>query len=80
MIADPATPQYVVAKCIGTLATMLRRRDKRLAEKAAAAATRKAAKPVPHHNVLPSNGREPKDWKPSGPVKSFKIPAGINRG
>jgi hypothetical protein len=42
IIDDPATPIYVQSKCIGTLATLLRRRDKRQALKAQAAAARRA--------------------------------------
>lgn len=44
MIEDPATPAYVQHRCMATLATMLRRRDKRLEAKAAAAAARRAEK------------------------------------
>jgi hypothetical protein len=39
---DPEVPLYVQHRCAATLATMLRRRDKRLAEKAKAAAARRA--------------------------------------
>jgi hypothetical protein len=52
MIDNPLTPQYVVAKSIGTLATLLRRRDKRLQVRAAAAAERRAE-------------RQAQEWKPS---------------
>jgi hypothetical protein len=76
---DPDVPAYVRHRCKATLATMLRVRNKRLEAKAAAARARKAAKPAPIFNVLPSNGREPPaDWKPAQ-VQPFVIPAGINR-
>ena len=43
-------------------------------------ADRKAARPTPYINVLPSNGREPpSDWRPAQ-VTPFVIPKGINRG
>jgi hypothetical protein len=58
MLDDPATPAYVRSKCIGTLATLLKRRDKRQASKSAAAASRRAQRDMPtYHNVLPDNGR-----------------------
>jgi hypothetical protein len=82
---DPAVPAYVQHRCVATLATLLRRRDKRLDVKAASAERRRAFKAEadriarfaanPH---LPSNGREPPpDWKPTQ-VQPFVIPAGIN--
>jgi hypothetical protein len=80
MIDDPLTPQYVVAKCIGTLATMLRRRAKRISEKQAAARARKAERDQANFvypNVLPDNGRM--GPKPTGPVQPFVIPPGVNR-
>jgi hypothetical protein len=78
---DPAVPAYVQHRCAATLATMLRRRDRKLELKAAARAARKAAEPMPIFNILPSNGRDPKDWKPSGsgPVRGWEPPAGVNR-
>jgi hypothetical protein len=79
MIADRLTPQYVVAKSIGTLATLLKRRDKRLAEKAARSAARKAAEPKTYPCVLPDNRRGPPPGFQPGPVKPFVIPRGINR-
>jgi hypothetical protein len=68
MIADlehkafsPEVPAYVQHRCLATLATLLRRRDKRLAVKSAAAdarrAERDAAAPKPWLSVLPNNGR-----------------------
>jgi hypothetical protein len=80
MIEDPATPAYVQHRCMATLATLLRRRDKRLAEKAKAAAARKAAEPMPVWNVLPSNGREPPPGFQPTHVQPFRVPPGVNRG
>ena len=40
-VFDPAVPAYVQHRCTATLATLLRRRDKRLAEKAAKSAARR---------------------------------------
>jgi hypothetical protein len=80
MIENPLTPLYVQHRCMATLATMVRHRDKRLAEKRKASAARKAAEPMPYFSVLPSNGREPPpDWKPAH-VRPFVIPAGVNKG
>ena|ERR1700733_5100462 len=58
---DPATPAYIQAKAMGTLATLMRRRDKRMAGKAAAAAraaARADATRSAYPSVLPHNGRD----------------------
>jgi hypothetical protein len=80
MIENPLTPLYVQHRCMATLATMVRHRDKRKAEKRKASAARKAAEPMPIYNVLPRNGREPPDdWNPAH-ARPFVIPKGINKG
>jgi hypothetical protein len=71
---DASLPAYVQAKCMGTLTTLLRRRDKRMAEKSARSASRRAAKPVSYHQVLPRNGREPVD------LGAYLDAKAINRG
>jgi hypothetical protein len=62
MIEDPGTPAYVVHRCTATLATILRVRNKRLAEKAKASAARKAERDQTERaslyvSCLPDNGR-----------------------
>lgn len=70
MIEDPATPLYVQHRGMATLATMLRRRDKRLAEKTKASAARRAERDQDERNAryagaphLPDNGRFNPGWK-----------------
>jgi hypothetical protein len=67
MIADlehkafsPEVPAYVQHRCLATLATLLRRRDKRLAEKAKAAAARRAQRKAdqPVLSWLPERGED----------------------
>jgi hypothetical protein len=59
---DTTLPAYAQIKAAGTLASLMRRRDKRQATKAAAAAARRAerdaATPVRRYAV-PDNGRSP---------------------
>jgi hypothetical protein len=62
----PETPAYVQSRCLGTLATLLRRRDKRLVEKAAAGKERKAERDEAERasryvSHLPDNGRMIRD-------------------
>jgi hypothetical protein len=79
IIANPSTPSYIVARAIST-ATKIRIHDERQRhERLLAAKARKATDERPIFNVLPSNGREPKDWKPSAPVPAWEPPSGINR-
>jgi hypothetical protein len=83
---DPEVPAYVQHRCAATLATMLKRRDKRLETKAAAAAARRAAKAKAEHkwpSVLPSNGREPLAVPVAAPafdLGAWMDKSGINRG
>ena len=67
---NPDTPPYVQVKAMGTLTTLLRRRDRRMAEKVARSASRKAAQPVVYHSALPDNGR--------GPVAPVAVPVPVS--
>jgi hypothetical protein len=66
MIANPATPDYVRAKCIAT-AFRQRELDAKLKhEKAMAREAAKTSQPRLTYNVLPDNGRgPPAGWKPT---------------
>jgi hypothetical protein len=85
----PLRPQEHQSTSGSAISTVLRQRrmDERLAaEKRAAAAKRKAAKPVAYPNVLPSNGREPGRSSAPPTAAAFDLAAfldanpGINRG
>jgi hypothetical protein len=85
----PLRPQEHQSTSGSAISTVLRQRrmDERLAaEKRAAAAKRKAAKPVAYPNVLPSNGREPGPSSAPPTAAAFDLAAfldanpGINRG
>jgi hypothetical protein len=80
MAFDASKPDYIRTKAMGTLASLMQRRDRRQAERAEAAAARKAERDQANFvypNVLPDNGRLVA--KPSGLVAPFVIPAGVNR-
>jgi hypothetical protein len=63
---NPELPEYIQVKAAGTLTSLIRRRDKRHADKAAAARARKAERDAASHvfprSTLPRNGREPEGW------------------
>ena len=64
IIDDPSSPGYVKIRAMGTLTSLFRRRDKRLAERAKAAAARRAERENRVHpkSTLPDNGRSPPGW------------------
>jgi hypothetical protein len=63
-LADPTLPRYIFAKLQGTLSSLQRTQDKRLAARQTALdVKRKAAAPVVRYNVLPDNNRGPSpEW------------------
>jgi hypothetical protein len=67
IIDDPSSPGYVKIRAMGTLTTLLRRRDRRLELKAKAAAARRAERDEaerysrPYVSHLPDNGRMIRD-------------------
>jgi hypothetical protein len=77
---NPKMPLHLYQRLNSSLTALQRVQDRRIAERRAKVeADRKAARPTPYINVLPSNGREPpSDWRPAQ-VTPFVIPAGINR-
>jgi hypothetical protein len=58
---NPELPEYIQVKAAGTLTSLIRRRDKRKADKAAAARARKAQRDLEKRpsyvSHLPDNGR-----------------------
>jgi hypothetical protein len=78
---DPATPAYAQIKAMGTLATLMRRRDKRMAGKAGAAAARAAARAdaaPKNYNVLPWNHRGPDPSAPPAPRVIAPVAPGLD--
>jgi hypothetical protein len=88
LLAEPDMAASAYQRLNATLSALEKRQEKRIAARAAITAARRAERAELERSAyfranptLPRNGREPSDdWRPTGPVTPFKIPAGINRG